>query len=198
MVTMYSLLLLVVVVVANEPVYEDYYWEELSSAEIDSQITLPHQIATRRQLPSITTRRLDQFPQDPTCPYPYTLVLDKCFYFSPHTATWEAARRHCQGMMGDLATPKHLYAIRSFLLDVAKVERFDDVYLFVGVRDVESNLSWKWLDGRPVDAADFYPGEPNSNDGKVCGAFRMHYAPMLIDTLCSYSFRFLCQYHPTN
>nr|WNH24665.1 lectin 4 [Procambarus clarkii] len=194
---MYSLLLLAVVVVAGQPVTEEPALEELRSAVIVSQLTLSQQTEVLKELLTASRQR-DSCPQGPTCPYPYTLVLDKCFYFSPHTATWEAARRHCQGMMGDLATPKHLYAIRSFLLDAAKVERFDDVYLFVGVRDFGSNLSWKWLDGRPVDAADFYPGEPHSNDGKECGAFRMHYAPMLIDTLCSYSFRFLCQYHPTN
>ncbi|XP_045588954.1 macrophage mannose receptor 1-like [Procambarus clarkii] len=198
MVTMYSLLLLVVVVVANEPVYEDYYWEELSSAEIDSQITLPHQIATRRQLPSITTRRHDQFPQDPTCPYPYTLVLDECIYLSTHTVTWEAGRRHCKGMMGDLATPKYLYAIRSFLLDVAKVEGGNNIAANVGFRK-ESNSTFQWLDGRLVNAADFGAGEPNNIGGnEFCGEFRLDVDPMLNDISCSFLNRFLCQYHPPN
>ncbi|XP_069189519.1 C-type lectin 1-like [Procambarus clarkii] len=194
---MYSLLLLAVVVVAGHPVSEKPALEELRSAVIASPLMLPHQTSTR-QLPSTATRRDDHFPHGPTCPYPYTLVLDECFYLSPHKVKWEAARRHCKGMMGDLATPKHLYAIRSFLLDVIQVEGLIDIVAHVGFRK-ESNGPFQWLDGRLVNAADFGAGEPNNNgEEEYCGEFRQHVEPMLNDISCSTLARFLCQYYPIN
>ncbi|XP_069189513.1 C-type lectin LmsL-like [Procambarus clarkii] len=196
---MYSLLLLVVVVVAGQPVSEKPASALLRSAVIASQFPLPHQTRTRRQLPSTATRQHDHSPQGPTCPYPYTLVLDECFYLSPHKVSWEAGRRHCKGMMGDLATPKHLYAIRSFLLDVAKVEGVEQLFVFVGLRDERRDGSWKWVDGLPVNAADWGPGEPNNGKGdEFCGEVRMHFDRMLNDQSCPFLNRFLCQYHPPN
>ncbi|XP_069189540.1 C-type lection lectoxin-Enh3-like [Procambarus clarkii] len=195
---MNSLLLLAVVVVAGQPMTEEPALEELRSAVIVNQLSLSHQTAVLSELLNVTRER-NSFPQGPTCPYPYTLVLDECFYLSPHSVTWEAARRHCRGMMGDLATPKHLYAIRSFLLDVAKVEGIEHLHGFVGFRDAGRNGTWRWLDGRPVDAADWYPGEPsNSKGNEYCGDFRSHFDPMLNDISWSTLTRFLCQYHPHN
>ncbi|XP_069165463.1 C-type lectin lectoxin-Enh4-like [Procambarus clarkii] len=182
----------------GQSVSEKNALEEVLSAVIVSQLTLSHQTSVLTELLTATRER-NFCPQGPTCPYPYTLVLDECFYLSPHLVTWEAARRHCQGMMGDLATPKYLYAIKSFLLNKSNVEGDIHLYVFVGFKDNGRNGTWKWLDGRTVDAADWYPGEPNNLDGdEYCGHFRSHFDPMLNDHSCSVFSRFLCQYHPAN
>ncbi|KAK8748923.1 hypothetical protein OTU49_015593 [Cherax quadricarinatus] len=86
--------------------------DELRSAVIVNQLLLSQQTDILKELLNNT-----QHNQGPYCPYPYTQVLDECFYLSTHKLTMEKGRQHCQGMMGDLATPKHPYALKSFIIN---------------------------------------------------------------------------------
>nr|XP_053648761.1 uncharacterized protein LOC128699942 [Cherax quadricarinatus] len=53
------------------------------------------------------------------CPYPYSRVVDECFYVSSISLNWPDARQYCQGMTGDLASPRNLYGLKSFIISTA-------------------------------------------------------------------------------
>ncbi|XP_069182352.1 C-type lectin-like [Procambarus clarkii] len=125
------------------------------------------------------------------CPVPYTNVLGECFYLSEQSSTWWQAREHCQGIKGDLAVPKHQFALKDFIYRKA-----GSLEVFVGGQDEFKNRNFKWLDGTPFKENDWAPGEPNNvEDKEFCAGFYSVKQPMLIDMVCSNTLRFVCQYH---
>ncbi|MPC40913.1 hypothetical protein E2C01_034487 [Portunus trituberculatus] len=63
-------------------------------------------------------RRAATAAQVVVCPYPYTQVIHECFYMHKKKLTWPQARRVCQGMSGELAEPRHIYALQTHMADV--------------------------------------------------------------------------------
>lgn len=52
------------------------------------------------------------------CPFPYTTVLDECLYASKLELKWNDARKYCQRMSGDLASPSYMTAVQAYLRDI--------------------------------------------------------------------------------
>ncbi|XP_045610256.1 C-type lectin lectoxin-Phi1 isoform X2 [Procambarus clarkii] len=130
---------------------------------------------------------------DRRCPFPFTQVLDSCYYLSEVSLTWKDARRYCQGMDGDLATPKHLYALKSFIFKARDYYSTPGVFLG-GVKNGQH--SWHWLDGRPIEDGYWYHNEPNNYYGREqCVEMRLQWHPTLNDEDCMKSQEFVCQFH---
>nr|XP_045593097.1 low affinity immunoglobulin epsilon Fc receptor-like [Procambarus clarkii] len=126
------------------------------------------------------------------CPFPYHNVLDECFYLSTQETKWWSAREHCLDIKGDLAKPKHQYALKDFIFKKA-----GDVRVFIGGKDEYKDRNFKWLDGTPVNDSEWAPGEPNNEWKKEhCLGFISSKEPMLMDIICSQKLRFVCQYYP--
>nr|XP_053641773.1 C-type lectin domain family 4 member G-like [Cherax quadricarinatus] len=189
------LLPLLCVVAADDNSVSTAKQEELLSTMIVNQLLLSQQTEVLKELLKASTQQT----QCLTCPQPYTKILDECFFLSHHKLTWAKARQHCQGMSGDLATPKHILALKSFVQ-----EKKGNDYVFVGARgsvgskNGQGSRPFKWIDGRLVASSDWYPGEPNNlTHDEFCVSLRITYHPVLIDISCSEELQFACQYyHP--
>ncbi|KAK8744663.1 hypothetical protein OTU49_000554, partial [Cherax quadricarinatus] len=124
------------------------------------------------------------------CPEPFTAVVGECFYLSPNTLSWHSARHTCRGMGGDLATPKHLYALKAFLTN----ERGPKA-AWIGGMDLGLDGGWKWINGAVIDSADWGHNQPNSvRPTEQCLALRRDWHPVLDDLPCHQYQRFVCQY----
>ncbi|XP_069193244.1 secretory phospholipase A2 receptor-like [Procambarus clarkii] len=128
--------------------------------------------------------------KDFCCPSPYFMVLDECFSVSYHAVKWRQARTHCQGIAGDLAVPKHLYALQFFIKKHAGSEE-----VFVGGNRLEEKAGWMWVDGRDVNVADWYecPSRWDRRPNR-CLAINASLQPPLLDRHCKTRLRFACQY----
>lgn len=42
--------------------------------------------------------------------------MGECFYLSKIGLSWEQARTHCRGMGAELAVPRHLYGLKSYVV----------------------------------------------------------------------------------
>ncbi|XP_042865740.1 C-type Lectin CRL-like isoform X2 [Penaeus japonicus] len=125
------------------------------------------------------------------CPYPYEQVLDECFFLSKISLNWNEARQYCQGMQGDLATPKNVYALKSYALDRYSGE--NEVWL--GSTDKHKEGQWKWLDGRPVDKGEWHSGQPDDSERREdCLDLRLNWHPPFNDYRCNVAQRFMCQF----
>lgn len=193
-VTMYVFLLFATAVA--KPTLKTSTQQELESAVILSQLALSHQAEVFVELLNATQHHLSSFYQGGYCPYPYTKVLDECFYLSAYELNWSEARLTCQGMTGDLATPRHLYALKAFIIEKTGKEE-PPLEVFVGAKYFHEEGEWRWLDGRTMDSSNWSPGEPNNNGGKEhCVDMWMKKHPMMNDRSCSSQRRFVCQYQP--
>ncbi|XP_069935605.1 C-type lectin-like [Cherax quadricarinatus] len=167
--------------------------EELHSTLIANQLLLSQQTELLKEMVNAAQRNKGNCPEGASCPHPYTQVLDECFYLSPHKLTWEKARQHCQGMMGDLASPKHPYALKSFILNLLGT---GDIVVFLGGQDENKNRHFKWLDGRVIANNYWYPGEPNNSGGsEFCVNLMNSLHPLLNDVSCTADHLFACQYY---
>ncbi|XP_069950885.1 hepatic lectin-like [Cherax quadricarinatus] len=162
---------------------------ELHSTLIVNQLLLSQQTELLKEMVNAAQRK-----EGASCPHPYTQVLDECFYLSTHKLTWEQARQHCQGMNGDLASPKHLYALKSFI--ISSLGNSDIKRVFVGGKDEHKNRHFKWLDGRVIVSNYWIAGEPNNKGGsEFCVNLYTDHHPSLNDVSCSHHYIFACQYY---
>nr|UGZ35781.2 C-type lectin [Cherax quadricarinatus] len=184
---MYRLLFLFLLsaVVAFKNELETHSSNEIRSSLIVNQLLLAEQTEILKQLLSNSQRR-----QGSDCPYPYTKVLDQCFYLSKLKRPYGKARQYCKEMMGDMATRKHLYALAAFAVD-------KNVYhhVFMGIRDETKNGEFSWIDGTPVSSSDWAPGEPNRRGVEMCASMHPSYQPPLFDIPCHSHLFFICQYN---
>ncbi|ROT68072.1 C-type lectin 4 [Penaeus vannamei] len=148
---------------------------------------------TREKVRSLTyfTPSRPPYPAGPWCPYPYTQVVDECFHAHSKKLTWSQARHVCQGMGGDLAEPKHLYALQTYL-----AQTYGPGYFWVGGTDQDTEGRWHWVSGRPLDPVDWLFSRPDNLGGdEHCLEIVMSDYPKLFnDETCSIAQRFICQY----
>nr|XP_053648745.1 uncharacterized protein LOC128699922 [Cherax quadricarinatus] len=91
---------------------------ELNGFLIRMESILNNNSDITKQLATVVIHQFNCSEQN-CCPYPYTRVLDECFYLSLHSLHWYEAREHCQGMSGDLASPKHIDALKTYIINTA-------------------------------------------------------------------------------
>ncbi|XP_045587192.2 perlucin [Procambarus clarkii] len=166
--------------------------EELRSALVVTQLVLSEQAETLKHLVNSTLQAKTSCAPERCCPYPYKRVLDECFYLSSKQLAWSQARHYCQGMKGDLATPKHVFALVSFVLENGAWTGA----VWIGATDQGREGVWQWVNGQPIAADQWTPGQPdNAGGAENCMDIRLAWHPSLNDFNCVISQRFVCQYN---
>lgn len=129
-----------------------------------------------------------------SCPAPFEKVSGECYFLAnTEMMGWEDARRECGTLGGDLASPRNLQGLRSFL----NSDQDPPEYLWVGGSRTE-DLSWVWSSGPqagvPVDMSkDTWNEEVPSGPGKCMGLFgQSSYRAYNYD--CKEKDFFVCQY----
>nr|UXY92082.1 Lec-EPS [Procambarus clarkii] len=170
--------------------------DEMQSSLVVSQLVLSHQSEALQLLVNATETALRLLMKEISCPPPYTRVLDECFFVSKKKLSHSDARTHCQGMGGDLATPRNPYALVSYLYDRG------EMFVWLGATDANS-VEWRWFDGRLV-AADLWVRKSNGNEpseknrfgeAEDCCEMWADYHPPLNDAVCNTPKIFACQFN---
>ncbi|XP_068200535.1 perlucin-like protein [Palaemon carinicauda] len=170
--------------------------DQLRSAVAVSQLILAQQAQFFKELINITKAKGNCIdaragaPSNMECPYPFTKVVDECFYVSKAGLAWHPARHHCQGMGGDLAAPSNLYALKAHVLETRGPK-----LLWIGGIDHGINGGWQWVTGEAVDQEEWSSTRPNSNrPTENCLTIRRDFHPALINFPCHKAQFFACQY----
>ncbi|XP_047474283.1 lectin BRA-3-like [Penaeus chinensis] len=157
---------------------------ELRAAVTRLQVALNQQSEVLRSL--LKTKFFE-----PRCPYPFSNVMDECFFVSNFKLYWHEAHLHCLGMGADLAMHTQLHALKTFVIQ----ESFRSGSLWLGSTDEEIEGEWKWLDGEPIDEGLWAEGNPNNKNGNQhCLVMTVQQTPSLRNVDCSLLSYFACHY----
>lgn len=128
------------------------------------------------------------------CPQPFDKVEGECYHLKKDEKLgWEDARRDCERLGGDLASPRSLPALRDYLTGLPDRPE----YLWVGGTQLDDG-SWVWSSGPqagvPIDMSkDTWNEEVPSGSGKCMGLFgQSSYRAYNYD--CKEKDFFVCQY----
>ncbi|KAJ8362974.1 hypothetical protein SKAU_G00118050 [Synaphobranchus kaupii] len=86
----------------------------------------------------------------------------KLYYFSQTSDPWEKAREQCVAMGATLAMVKTDEQM-AFLANEGTPKHW------LGLSDISTEGTWKWLDGSIPDKRLWVPGEPNNEGEEDCG-----------------------------
>ncbi|XP_040915998.1 CD209 antigen-like [Toxotes jaculatrix] len=136
----------------------------------------------------------------------WTFMNSQCYYFAFSEAisrrSWLEARQFCKKQGGDLAvidsTAKHM-AVSELLNNYHDPSRpITQSGFWIGLRDVEEEGVWKWLDGRRLAEGYWNDGEPNNLNTEDCAAAYPRANPFKAwnDAPCSYSLKWICEMAP--
>ncbi|KAL1772868.1 low affinity immunoglobulin epsilon Fc receptor isoform X1 [Sigmodon hispidus] len=102
-----------------------------------------------------------------TCPKNWLHFQQKCYYFGKGSKQWIQARFTCTDLEGRLVSI-HSQAEQDFLM---KHSNKKDSW--IGLRDLDMEGQFIWMDGSPVDYSNWNPGEPNNaGQGEDCVMMR--------------------------
>ncbi|XP_023560907.1 low affinity immunoglobulin epsilon Fc receptor isoform X2 [Octodon degus] len=97
------------------------------------------------------------------CPEQWVSFQQKCYYFGEEPKQWLQARYSCEDLGGRLVSI-HSQEQQDFLTKLAKKEG-----TWIGLRDLDIEGQFLWMDGSSVDYSNWQPGEPNNADpGEDC------------------------------
>ncbi|XP_058864166.1 C-type lectin domain family 17, member A-like [Acipenser ruthenus] len=99
-----------------------------------------------------------------TCPCEWISFSEACYYFSKKRANWHKAKESCNSKNASLAVISSDQE-----LDYLK-SRIGSTHYWLGLSDSETEGSWKWLDGRPVETRQVLPNDAFLN------LVRLHHA----------------------
>lgn len=197
------LIALITFVIAVRVGAEESMSQDMLSAIAVSQLVLTQQaeffkeiMAAAKATKSCSEGRASDF----ACPYPFTQVVDECFYVSKMMAlNWEESRDYCHGMGGDLATPKNLYGLKVHLIEMRGPRS-----LWIGGKNQGPGVGWQWMSGIAVGNEDWIR-QPQNNVGlpintrtrtrtENCLSMRRDRHPVLDEVPCFKLKCFICQY----
>ncbi|KAK6469073.1 hepatic lectin-like [Huso huso] len=127
-----------------------------------------------------------------TCPCEWLSFNEACYYFSKKRANWHKAKESCNSKNASLAVISSNQE-----LDYLK-SRIGSTHHWLGLSDSETEGSWKWLDGRPVEKrqvlandAFWNSGEPNNAaNNEDCGLLT---SSKLNDIPCNSEEHWICE-----
>ncbi|XP_072169955.1 alpha-N-acetylgalactosamine-specific lectin-like [Diadema setosum] len=133
------------------------------------------------------------------CESLWTQYGDYCYRMFGAGKTWTAARDHCLNHGGNLASV-HSEGENNFLYELwrSSVPTPTSGFWF-GLNDIDSEGTFVWSDGSPVDYTKWIPGQPTNYGGNEdCG--HVWYRDAQTDTTrdwndapCSSEVSFICQ-----
>uniref|UniRef100_A0A8D2E091 Fc epsilon receptor II n=1 Tax=Sciurus vulgaris TaxID=55149 RepID=A0A8D2E091_SCIVU len=102
-----------------------------------------------------------------TCPERWLHFQQKCYYFGKGAKRWVQARFTCSDLEGRLVSV-HSQEEQDFLTKHA-----DKRGSWIGLRDLDLEGEFIWMDGSPVGYSNWNPREPNNQDqGEDCVMMR--------------------------
>ncbi|XP_031134631.1 CD209 antigen-like isoform X1 [Sander lucioperca] len=136
----------------------------------------------------------------------WTFMNSFCYYFAfldtMSRRSWQEARQFCTKRGGDLAVidsrETHL-AISNLINNYQDRAREISISGFwIGLRDVEQEGIWKWVDGRRLNEGFWNDGEPNNLGNEDCAATYPRSNPFMSwnDAPCNYELKWICQMAP--
>ncbi|KAB0356294.1 hypothetical protein FD754_000450, partial [Muntiacus muntjak] len=90
-----------------------------------------------------------------TCPEAWIYFQKKCYYFGEGSKKWLEARYTCENLHGRLVSI-HSPEEQDFL-----TKRANWRGSWIGLRDLDIEGEFIWMDNRPLDYSNWQPGEPN-------------------------------------
>ncbi|XP_038585553.1 uncharacterized protein LOC119910830 [Micropterus salmoides] len=136
----------------------------------------------------------------------WTYMNSVCYFFAFSDAlsrrSWQEARQFCMRQGGDIAVidsrEKHL-AISDLINNYQDPSR-PTVYsgFWIGLRDVEEEGTWKWLDGTRLNEGYWNDGEPNNQGNEDCAATYPKINPFKAwnDAPCNHELKWICEITP--
>ncbi|XP_066910705.1 macrophage mannose receptor 1-like isoform X2 [Clytia hemisphaerica] len=119
----------------------------------------------------------------------------KVYYVSTVKKNHDQAESHCKTMGGNLVTI-HSQAENDYVHKMAKSRGYLDV--FIGLRDVNKNGQFSWVDGSKVVFTDWQNGEPNFKGKENCAVYQhINLAKHGWNNIyCSGVKQYICKYQP--
>ncbi|XP_067336342.1 CD209 antigen-like protein 2 [Channa argus] len=136
----------------------------------------------------------------------WTFLNSMCYYFAFSDAisrrSWQEARNFCKKQGADLAViesrEKHLalYNLISNYHDSSR--NIMQSGYWIGLRDVQEEGLWTWLDGTRLTEGYWNDGEPNNQGNEDCAATYPRSNPFKAwnDAPCTYDLKWICQMAP--
>ncbi|XP_060038229.1 low affinity immunoglobulin epsilon Fc receptor [Erinaceus europaeus] len=98
-----------------------------------------------------------------TCPQQWANFQRKCYYFGQGSKKWIQARQACRQLQGQLVSI-HSQAEQDFL-----TKRASRTGSWIGLRDLDVEGDFIWMDEQPLNYSNWRPGEPNNaSPGEHC------------------------------
>ncbi|XP_058394022.1 low affinity immunoglobulin epsilon Fc receptor [Diceros bicornis minor] len=98
-----------------------------------------------------------------TCPEQWVSFQKKCYYFGEGPKKWIEARFACSKLQGRLVSI-HSQEEQDFL-----TKRANKKGSWIGLRDLNIEGEFVWMDENPLDYSNWQPGEPNNEgEGEDC------------------------------
>uniref|UniRef100_A0A3Q3J2A0 C-type lectin domain-containing protein n=1 Tax=Monopterus albus TaxID=43700 RepID=A0A3Q3J2A0_MONAL len=136
----------------------------------------------------------------------WTFMNSVCYYFAFSEAlsrrSWQDAREFCKKRGADLAVidsrEKNL-AVSNLINSYQDSSRaIVQSGFWIGLRDVEDEGIWKWLDGTRLTEGFWNDGEPNNNGDEDCAATypRRNMFKAWNDAPCNHDLKWICEMAP--
>ncbi|XP_051941286.1 CD209 antigen-like protein C [Hippocampus zosterae] len=135
----------------------------------------------------------------------WTLINSACYFLSFSDTysrkSWQEAREFCKKHDSDLAkidsSEKQLKINQLINLHYDERKPLHQSGFWIGLRDVDSEGEWKWLDGTRLNEGFSYwnHGEPNNLRDEDCGAIFPRNNPFQgwNDAPCIYNYKWICE-----
>ncbi|XP_064192862.1 CD209 antigen-like protein E isoform X2 [Anguilla rostrata] len=137
------------------------------------------------------------------CPAGWELLHSSCYFFPPTDAgqklTWQQSREECKKSGADLAEidSQEKQEFISGIL-IGKRRRPGHTYTsgyWIGLRDVETEGVWKWLNGTALTQGYWFDGEPNDSGSEDCAATYPYDISLKTwnDAPCDFVLKWICE-----
>uniref|UniRef100_A0A3B5LPH9 C-type lectin domain-containing protein n=1 Tax=Xiphophorus couchianus TaxID=32473 RepID=A0A3B5LPH9_9TELE len=130
------------------------------------------------------------------CPSGWLLLKTSCYYFSNYEPesrkNWSDSRADCIRQGGDLLIINNLEE----QVDLSR--QASQSGFWIGLRDVEEEGVWKWVDGTRLTEGFWNVGEPNNLNNEDCAAVYPKSNPFMSwnDAPCNYNLKWICEMAP--
>ncbi|MEQ2252848.1 hypothetical protein ILYODFUR_026015 [Ilyodon furcidens] len=116
----------------------------------------------------------------------WVIFKGSAYYVSKTEKNWHESRRYCRSVGADLMV------INSN--DKQSFANGFNKYMWIGLTDLETEGTWKWVDGTTLTSGYFNDGEPNGNTNENCGNIK-RYGDLKSwnDETCSKSLNWICE-----
>ncbi|XP_028282534.1 CD209 antigen-like protein 2 [Parambassis ranga] len=115
-------------------------------------------------------------------------VLFKCstYYVSSEKKTWQASRDDCRQRGADL-----------IIINSEEEQSFANQfkkYMWIGLTDLQTEGTWRWVDGTPLNTSYWGTKEPNGDSEENCGDIKSFNAKnSWNDEKCATSLNWICE-----